>query len=404
MSESLHTVTTMPTTRQPGCPFDPPKELTEARAHSPISRFPFPDGHQGWLVTGYDLVRSILADPRFSSRRELMRHHPLIDYGDIEVPPAPPGEFLLMDEPLHGRYRKPLVGKFTVRRMRQLTERVERITAEHLDAMEQAGPSADLVTAFAKPIPAIVICELLGVPYEDRDFFQEHIDRFLGGEVSDEELTASYLAVQRYLAELVAAKRANPTDDVLSDLTDGDLTDEELKGMALILLSAGFDTTANMLALGTFALLRNPEQLAALRADPALIDQAVEELLRYLSVAKQFFRVALEDVELGGHTITAGTMVILSLSTANRDPERFPDPHTLDVRRQNGGHLAFSHGVHQCLGQQLARVEMRVAFPALINRFPTLRLAVPAEEVALRPETADIHGVKSLPVTWDATP
>ncbi|MDP4505018.1 cytochrome P450 [Nonomuraea turcica] len=401
MGESLHTVTTMPTARQLGCPFDPPKELIDAREHGPISRFPFPDGHQGWLITGYDLVRSVLADPRFSSRKELMRHHPLIDYGDIEVPPAPPGEFLLMDEPQHGRYRKPLVGKFTVRRMRLLTERVEQITAEHLDAMEKAGPPVDLVTAFAKPIPAIVICELLGVPYEDRGLFQENIDKFLGGEVSDEELIAAYTATQQYLAELVVAKRANPTDDVLSDLLDSDLTDEELQGMALILLSAGFDTTANMLALGTFALLQNPEQLAALRADPTLTDQAVEELLRYLSVAKQFHRVALEDVELGGHTITAGTTVILSLNTANRDPERFTDPHALNLRRQDGGHLAFSHGIHQCLGQQLARVEMRVALPALINRFPTLRLAVPADEVALRPETADIYGVKSLPVTWD---
>ncbi|MFI6637871.1 cytochrome P450 [Nonomuraea fuscirosea] len=402
MTDSLHTLTSMPAARQAGCPFDPPKELVEAREHGPISRLPFADGHQGWLVTGYDLVRSILADPRFSSRRELMKHHPTIDFGDIEVPPAPPGEFLLMDEPQHSRYRKPLVGKFTVRRMRLLTERVEQITADHLDAMEQAGPTADLVTAFAKPIPAIIICELLGVPYEDRAFFQENIDKFLGGEASDEEVMAAYLATQRYLAELVAAKRADPTDDVLSDLLDSDLTDEELQGMALILLSAGFDTTANMLALGTFALLRNPDQLAALRADPALTDQAVEELLRYLSVAKQFFRVALEDVELAGHTIKAGTMVVLSLNTANRDPDRFPDPHTLDLRRQDGGHLAFSHGIHQCLGQQLARVEMRIAFPALLNRFPTLRLAVPADQVALRPEIADIYGVKSLPVTWDA--
>ncbi|GAA2395929.1 cytochrome P450 [Nonomuraea africana] len=402
MNDFVHTLTAMPTARQSGCPFDPPKELIETREHGPISRFPFPSGHQGWLVTGYDLVREVLADSRFSSRKELMLQHPLIDYGDIEVPPAPPGEFLLMDEPQHSRYRKPLVGKFTVRRMRLLTERVEQVTAEHLDAMEKAGPTADLVTAFAKPIPAIVICELLGVPYEDRGRFQENIDKFLGGEVGDEELFAAYRATQEYLAELVAAKRANPTDDVLSDLLDSDLTDEELQGMALILLSAGFDTTANMLALGTFALLQNPEQLTALRADPTLADQAVEELLRYLSIAKQFHRVALEDVELGGQTIEAGTTVILSLNTANRDPERFPDPHRLDLRRQDGGHLAFGHGIHQCLGQQLARVEMRVAFPALFNRFPTLRLAVPAEEVSLRPGTADIYGVTSLPVTWDA--
>ncbi|WP_188188432.1 cytochrome P450 [Nonomuraea sp. SYSU D8015] len=402
MGESLHTVTAMPTARQPGCPFDPPAELIDARGHGPISRYPFPDGHQGWLITGYDLVRSVLADRRFSSRKELMRHHPLIDYGDIEVPPAPPGEFLLMDDPQHSRYRKPLAGKFTVRRMRLLTERVEQITAEHLDAMEETGPPTDLVTAFAKPIPAIMICELLGVPYQDRGSFQENIDKFMSGETSDEDLFAAYTATQHYLGELVAAKRANPTDDVLSDLTDSDLTDEELKGMSLILLAAGLDTTTNMLALGTFALLRNPAQLAALRADPALADRAVEELLRYLSVAKTFMRTALQDVELGGHTIEAGTTVILSVNTANRDPERFTDPHVLNLRRQDGGHLAFGHGIHQCLGQQLARVEMRVALPALLNRFPTLRLAVPADEVALRPETADIYGVKSLPVTWDA--
>jgi cytochrome P450 len=401
VGEFLHTVTTLPAARRAGCPFDPPAELIDARRHGPISRYPFPDGHQGWLITGYDLVRSVLADSRFSSRKELLRHHPLIDYSGVEVPPAPPGEFLLMDEPEHGRYRKPLVGKFTVRRMRLLTEHIEQITAEHLDAMEKAGPPVDLVTAFATPIPAVVICELLGVPYEDRGSFQEQVQSFMNGETSDEDLIAAYTATQQYLAELVAAKRANPTDDVLSDLTDSDLTDEELRGMSLILLAAGLDTTANMLALGTFALLRNPAQLAALRADPTLADRAVEELLRYLSVAKTFLRTALEDVEVGGRTIEAGTTVVLSYNTANRDPERFADPHVLDLGRQAGGHLAFGHGIHQCLGQQLARVEMRVAFPALVGRFPTLRLAVPADEVALRPETADIHGVKSLPVTWD---
>ncbi|MFF8277120.1 cytochrome P450 [Streptomyces lateritius] len=395
MTESVHTVTTLPTERTSGCPFDPPAELLEARRHGPISRYTHPGGKPGWLITGYDMVRSVLADPRLSSRKELM------NVVDFELPPAPPGEFLLMDEPEHSRYRKPLVGKFTVRRMRLLTERIEQITAERLDAMEKAGPPTDLVTAFAKPIPTIVICEILGVPYEDRASFQEQIDAFMGGEVSDEELIAAYTATQEYLAQLVAAKRADPTDDILSELTDSDLTDEELKGISLILLAAGFDTTANMLSLGAFALLRHPEQLAALRADPALTDGAVEELLRYLSVAKTFHRTALEDVELGGQTVKAGTTVVLSYNTANRDPDRFSDPHALDLRRQAAGHLAFSHGIHQCLGQQLARIEMRVALRALVDRFPTLRLAVPAEEVALRPETADIFGVKSLPVTWD---
>ncbi|MER5352355.1 cytochrome P450 [Kitasatospora sp. NPDC002551] len=394
MGESPHTVTTSPTTRESGCPFAPSAELLEARRHGPISRFTHAGGQPGWLITGYDLVRSVLADPRFSSRKDLMN---VVDYA---LPPAPPGEFLLTDDPEHGRYRKPLVGKFTARRMRQLTERIEQVTADCLDAMEQAGPSADLVTAFAKPVPAIIICELLGVPYEDRDSFQSQIETFLNGESDPDQLIAAYTSTQRYLAQLVAAKRAHPTDDVLSDLTDSDLTDEELQGIALILLSAGFDTTANTLALGTFALLRNPAQLAALRADPALTDQAVEELLRYLTVAKSFMRTALEDVELAGVTVEAGTTVLLSYNTANRDPDRFPDPHTLDLRRQDGSHLAFGHGVHQCLGQQLARVELRVALRALLDRFPALRLAVPAEDVPLRPEAADVHGVSALPVTW----
>lgn len=196
MSDSLHTVTTLPTERPAGCPFDPPAELLDARKHGPISRYTHPGGKPGWLITGYDMVRSVLADPRFSSRRDLM------NVVDFELPPAPPGEFLLMDEPDHSRYRKPLVGKFTVRRMRMLTERIEQITAECLDAMEEAGPPTDLVTAFAKPIPTIVICEILGVPYEDRASFQEQIDTFMGGEVGDEELIAAYTATQEYLAQL----------------------------------------------------------------------------------------------------------------------------------------------------------------------------------------------------------
>ncbi|MEU0869570.1 cytochrome P450 [Nocardia brasiliensis] len=400
MSKALHTIAALPVARQPGCPFGPPAELIEARRHGPISHYTFPGGKPGWLVTGYELVRSILSDSRFSSRKELMLH-PTIDYSGFEIPPAAPGEFLLMDEPQHGRYRKPLASKFTARRMRLLTERVEQITADRLDAMETAGPPTDLLATFARPIPAVMICELLGVPYEDRGSFQDNVESFMSGEISDEDLMAAVTATYGYLTELVAAKRANPTDDVLSELTHTDLTDEELRGMALVLLAAGLDTTANMLALGTFALLRHPDQLAALRADPGLTDQAVEELLRYLSVAKTSMRTALEDVELAGHTIKAGQVVIASYHTADHDPERFADPHAFDIHRRAGAHLAFGHGAHHCLGAQLARVEMRVAFPALINRFPTLRLAVPADEVALRPEAADIFGVKSLPVTWD---
>ncbi|WP_073485032.1 cytochrome P450 [Streptoalloteichus hindustanus] len=383
----------MPTTRPAGCPFDPPEELGRLRERRPLSRMRYPDGHLGWLVTSHTLARAVLGDRRFSSRYEHM-HHPTLDVGPI--PPGPLGDLTAMDQPEHTRYRSLLTGKFTVRRMRQLTDRVVEITHERLDAMERQGPPVDLVPAFAQPIPALMICELLGVPTADREFFQQRASLA----ESPQEQMESWNALERYIRELVPAKRANPTDDVLSDLTTSDLTDEELAGIGTFLLGAGLDTTANMLALGTFALLRNPEQFAALRDDPDLAESAVEELLRYLTIADPGVRTAMEDIELDGQVIRAGETVTISMHAGNRDPERFPDPDTLDLRRRATGHLAFGHGIHQCLGQQLARVEMTVAFPALVARFPTLRLAVPAEEIPMR-ENANIYGVRRLPVTWE---
>ncbi|MFC7309553.1 cytochrome P450 [Streptomyces monticola] len=390
---------TLPIDRHTGCPFDPPAGLT-ALSDRPVRRLRHADGHDGWLVTGHAAARAVLSDPRFSSRYELM-HPPMPMEGlPAEMPPAPVGEFIGLDAPEHTRYRRLLTGKFTVRRMRQLTERVEQFTVECLDAMEQAGTSADLVEVFAQPVPALMICELLGVPYADRDRFQSHVATVFDQRADMEAKGAAFGAIHQFLSELVAAKRAEPTDDLLSDLTASDLTEEELIGVGGVLLAAGLDTTANMLALGTFALLSNPDQLDALRADPGLAEQTVEELLRYLSVADPIPRAALEDVEIEGQLIKAGETVTVSVQAANRDAGKFPDPDRLDIHRKATGHLAFGHGAHQCLGQQLARVEMAVAFPALFARFPGLRLAVPPEQVPLR-EHANIYGVISLPVTWD---
>ncbi|MGW0868748.1 cytochrome P450 [Streptomyces sp. NPDC002611] len=390
---------TLPTDRHTGCPFDPPAELT-ALSDRPLRRLRYADGHTGHLATGHAAARAILADPRFSSRYELL-HMPVPVPGmPAELPPAPVGDITGLDAPEHTRYRRLLTGRFTVRRMRQLTERVERFTAECLDAMEQAGPTADLVEALAQPVPALMICELLGVPYADRDRFQSQVAVIFDQAADAEARGGAYAGLLQYLNELVLAKRAEPTDDLLSDLTASDLTDEELAGIGGLLLAAGLDTTANMLALGTFALLSNPDQLDALRADPGLAGQAVEELLRYLSVADPILRAALEDVEVEGQSIRAGETVTVSVQAANRDPLRFPDPDRLDIHRKATGHLSFGHGAHQCLGQQLARVEMAVVFPALLARFPTLRLAVPPQEVPLR-ERSNIYGVISLPVTWD---
>ncbi|MFD7324848.1 cytochrome P450 [Streptomyces sp. NPDC059875] len=390
---------TLPGDRRTGCPFDPPAELA-ALSDKPIRRMRYADGHIGWLVTGHAPARAILSDPRFSSRYELM-HPPMPIEGAAEgMPPAPVGDMIGLDAPEHTRYRRLLTGKFTVRRMRQLTEQAEQFTAECLDAMEQAGPTVDLVEAFAQPVPALMICELLGVPYADRERFQSHVATIFDQTANAEAQGEAYMALLQYLNELVLAKRAEPTDDLLSDLTTSDLTDEELAGIGGLLLAAGLDTTANMLGLGTFALLSNPDQLEALRADPALAEQTVEELLRYLSVADPLPRAALEDVEVEGRLIRAGETVTISVQATNRDPHKFLEPDRLDIHRRATGHLSFGHGAHQCLGQQLARVEMTVAFPALFARFPTLRLAVPPQEVPLR-DRSNIYGVISLPVTWD---
>jgi cytochrome P450 len=395
--ESFPDVPLLPTARPEGCPFDPPQELARLRERRPLARLSFPDGHRGWLATGYAQVRAVLADLRFSSRYELM-HLPVPGAPD-ELPPAPVGDLTGIDPPQHTRYRSLLAGKFTVRRMRLLTERVDQITAEHLDAMAEHGPPVDLVTAFAYPIPALMICELLGVPYADLEFFQRQVATVASRDVTMEQQYEAWTAVQNYLRELVSAKRAEPTDDMLSDLTGTDLDDEELAGIGSFLLGAGLDTTANMLGLGVFALLRNPAQLTALRNEPELADGAVEELLRYLTIADPGIRAATQDVELDGQLIKAGETVVLSLQAANRDPARFADPDTLDLRRQATGHLALGHGIHQCLGQQLARVELRAALPALVARFPTLSLAVAPEEVPLRTDM-NIYGVHRLPVAW----
>ncbi|MFJ2079692.1 cytochrome P450 [Streptomyces anulatus] len=421
-SETADSATTdelpvLPTDRHTGCPFDPPAALT-ALNDRPVRRLRYADGHVGRLVTGHAAARAVLADPRFSSRYELL-HLPMpMEGAPGELPPAPVGDILGLDAPEHTRYRRLLAGRFTVRRMRQLTGRIERFTADCLDAMEQAGTTADLVEAFARPVPTLVICELLGVPYADRGRFLGLVEVIFDQAADAGARDEAYAGLLRYVGDLVLAKRAEPTDDLLSDLAapgpgpgagSGDLaapgpaasglSDEELAGIGGLLLAAGLDTTANMLGLGVFALLADPVQLEALRADPDLAGPASEELLRYLSVADPLLRSALEDVEVEGELIRAGETVTVSVQAANRDPRRFPDPDRLDIRRRATGHLSFGHGPHQCLGQQLARVEMTVALPALFARFPALRLAVPPGEVPLR-ERSSIYGVVSLPVAW----
>ncbi|MBV8933597.1 MAG: cytochrome P450, partial [Kutzneria sp.] len=373
----------------------------ELRAQCPVHRLSFPDGTEGWLVNGHSVVREVLADARFSARHEL-RGVPADQRDRVER--AAPGFFVRMDPPEHTKYRRLLTGQFTVRRMNLLVPRIEEITEECLDAMRRKGPPVDLVGSFAVPIPSLVICELLGVPRADRARFQSHAATAFNLEATGGQVSGALTGINQFLGELVRRKRIEPADDLLSGLlASGELTDGEATAMAFLLLVAGHETTSNMLALGVYALLCHQDQLALLRAEPTRADAAVEELLRYLSII-QFgaMRVALEDVELHGHVVRAGEALVLSLPAANRDPERFTDPDTLDLTRSAAGHLAFGHGVHQCLGQQLARVQMRIGYTMLLRRFPRLRLAIPPEDVPLRHAMAT-YGVHRLPVTWKDT-
>ncbi|MGK5533237.1 cytochrome P450 [Streptomyces sp. URMC 129] len=384
-------------------PLDPPEVFARTRAERPIHPMTFPDGHRGWLVTGYDQARAILTDPRFSSKGSL-KHlaFPSDRAADFDLEKdMPPGQFEHMDPPDHTRYRKLLTGQFTLRRMKQLAPRIERIAADHVEAIQRKGPPADLVHDFAVPLSAQVICELLGIPVADQERFEADSAKLLSLDVTPQEAMGALGNIIGLLGELAARKQAEPGDDLLSGLaTGGELSPPELIGVALLLLVAGHETTANMLALGTYTLLREPEQLALLRADESLVEGAVEELLRFLTIVHiGVQRTPLEDIEMGGEVLKAGETVLLHLPSTNRDPERFPDPDRLDITRRAIGHLTFSHGIHQCLGQQLARIELRVGYTALLRAFPDLRLAEPADAIPMR-SNMTIYGVHRLPVAW----
>ncbi|MEU4489869.1 cytochrome P450 [Streptomyces purpurascens] len=392
--ESTSPATVMPTARQN--PFDPPEELHRRQGLGPIHRMTYVDGGQGWLVTGFAAARAVLADPRFSVRPDRMRS-PVAQPARM---PVPPGFFLRMDPPEHDHYRRLLTGDFTVRRMKLLEPEIEAIVNDQLNAMELAGGPADLFKAFALPIPSQVIGELLGVPYSDRQGFQRNAATLLNIDLTAEHRQEAVRELMAYLRDLLRHKRSWPEEDVLSGLAAHEgLTADERAGLALLLLIAGHETTTNMLALGAFALLANPAQLAEVRDKEEDAPAVVEELLRYLTIIQHVVRVALEDIELHGCLIKAGESVTVALSVANRDADQFAAPDALDLTRSTAGHLAFGHGLHQCLGQRLARAEMRIALPALLRRFPALRLTVAPEEVPLR-SAMTVYGVHELPVTW----
>lgn len=385
------------------CPYRLPEQYERLRERpGSLQRVTLYGGRQAWVVTGYETARSLLADPRLSSDRS----HP--DFPAISPRVAifrdRRPSFISLDPPEHGPRRRMTISAFTVRRIKEMRAEVEQIVHGFLGEMIAAGPPADLVGAFALPVPSMVICRLLGVPYADHAFFQDASRRLVrspdaaGARTARDEL-------ERYLDELVGDLQREPRPGLLSTMIDeqlaqGAIDRAELVSTAMLLLIAGHETTASMTSLSVVTLLEHPEQHAALLADPALIPGAVEELLRVLAIADVAGgRFATADIEIDGQLIRTGDGVIVTNSIANRDASVFADPETLDVRRSARHHLSFGYGVHQCLGQNLARLELEVILTALSERLPTLRLAVPADRLTLRPGTT-IQGVDELPVTW----
>jgi cytochrome P450 len=376
--------------------FDPVPELGRLRAEQPLTKLQLPWGGEVWLVTRYDDVREVLSDAtRFSNAGAIGAGRPTPAKGAF-------GVLIGYDPPDHTRLRRLLTPEFTMRRMQRLRPRIEAIVAEHLQAMADAGPPVDLVQSFALPIPSLVICELLGVPYADRAGFQHRSAARLSVPLDAVTQLALGVESQEYMSTLVARQRADPGDDMIGMLIreHGDqIDDDELIGLADLLLLAGHETTSNMLSLGTLLLLQHPDQLALMRTGEH-VDQAVEELLRHLSIVHSVLpRTARENLILAGQQIKAGDVLVCSLPAANRDPALGDDLDRFDIIRQAGAHLAFGHGIHHCLGAPLARMEMRIAFPALLRRFPGLRLAIPLEEIPFRTFSI-VYGVESLPVAW----
>ncbi|MGK5728296.1 cytochrome P450 [Streptomyces sp. URMC 124] len=388
------------------CPFSPPEEYAKLRASEPVSRATLKvNGKPAWLVTTYEHVKQVLGDSRVSSNLKLpgyphQFHIPEEMLREVRL------MLLSMDPPDHTAQRRMLIPEFTARRIRAMRPRIQEIVDERIDAMLAAGGPVDLVTALALSVPSLVICELLGVPYEDHAQFEEWSAMMMNHDAAPEDYGAAVYALDGYLDRLVAGKEEQPGDDLISRFIEKNRVERiadhtDVVTMARLMLVGGHETTANMIALGVLALLEHPEQLEAVKADPGLMPRAVEELLRFFSISDSgAARVALEDMEVGGVTIRAGEGILPLNNSADHDESVFPDPDTLDIHREDArSHLAFGYGIHQCIGANLARVELEVVYGTLFRRIPGLRLAAPLEELRFK-DDAMVYGVYELPVTW----
>ncbi|WP_239132427.1 cytochrome P450 [Paractinoplanes durhamensis] len=375
---------------------DPVAKMGQLREEKPVSRLPLPFGMRAWLVTGYEPVRAVLGSVDTYSN----------DFGRFAgrigiTVERDPGGLGFADPPDHTRLRKMLTPEFTMRRLARLQPRIESIVAGRLDALAATDGTADLWHDFALPIPALTICELLGVPYADREYFQElSTTRFDLGAGGNAALGAIGESLE-YIGGLIEQQRREPGEGLLGALIRAhgdDIEDRELAGVADGVLTGGLETSASMIALGALVLMANPVMAEKMRAGED-VDAMVEELLRYLTVVQVAFpRVAVRDVRIGDADIRAGDVVMCSLSGADRDVQFGPDPHSIDPgRAANRSHVAFGYGIHRCIGAELARMELRIAYPALVRRFPAMKPAVPPAELKFR-RASIVFGLDELPV------
>jgi cytochrome P450 len=399
------TVPDFPMTRAPGCPFAPPPKSLELNASRQLSRVRIWDGSTPWLITGYEAIRMLFADAR-ASVDDRKPGYPHWNEGMLATVDRRPRSVFTSDAEEHTRYRRMLSRPFTFKRVEALRPAVQKITDDHIDAILAGPQPADLVDKLTLPVPSLVISEMLGVPYEDAEFFQEQANRGMSRYASAEDSAKGAGALFKYLMNLITTKMADSAEDLVSDLAERvkaeEISVKEAAQLATGVLIAGHETTAGQLSVSVVALLENPEQQALLRDadDPKVIAAAVEELMRYCSIIQTGQRrIAVEDIEVDGETIRAGDGIILDVAPANWDPRQFPDPDRLDLLRQNGPHVGFGYGRHQCVGQQLARMELQIVLPSLLRRVPTMRLAVPLDELPFKHD-ALAYGLYELPVTW----
>jgi cytochrome P450 len=386
----------IPAQRAAHCPLHPPPEFADWRNEAGLQRAVW-NGQQVWSVSRYQDIRAALVDPRLSAET-------LPDL--FESSNEKPVIFARTDDPEHHRLRRMMTSQFTFRRTEAMRPQIQKLVDDYLDAMIDKGPPADIVRDFALPVPSMVIALLLGVPPDDLELFQRNTSLGLDVKATDEERAQGFIAMYAYIQELVPRKERDPGDDLISRLiteyvATGQLDYNTVAVNAVIMMQAGHETTANMIGLGTVALLEHRSVFERLGQtdDAAVIANAIEELMRYLSIVHaQVDRIATEDLILGGQQIRTGDRLLMNLPAGNWDPEFVDSPDALDVARNARGHLAFGYGTHQCIGANLARVEMQVAFATLARRLPGLQLAVPPDE--LRFKEADIYGMKELPVTW----